>query len=81
MLFALLPGLCVLAWFALLTLGHAGRATSAGYSTTVATVWLCFATSAQIAVVSLRRLSVRGRVGLVIGAIVILTAIGSELWN
>ncbi|MFS2137201.1 hypothetical protein [Duganella sp. Dugasp56] len=81
MLFALLPGLCVLAWFALLTLGHAGRATSAGYSTTVATVWLCFAASAQIAVVSLRRLSVRGRVGLVIGAIVILTAIGSELWN
>ncbi|WP_332853921.1 hypothetical protein [Duganella sp. S19_KUP01_CR8] len=77
----LLPGLAVMAWFALLTLGHLGRADSAGYSTTVATVWLCFAGVAQVAVVSLRRLSVRGRVGLVISAIIILTAIGSELWN
>jgi hypothetical protein len=80
-LFTLLPGLCVLAWFALLTLGHAGRAAIDGYSATVATVWLCFAGMAQIAIVALRRLSVRGRVGLVIGAIIILTAIGSELWN
>jgi hypothetical protein len=32
-------------------------------------------------VVALRRLSTRGRVGLVLGAILILTAIGSELWN
>ncbi|MYN20623.1 hypothetical protein GTP81_28170 [Rugamonas sp. FT107W] len=78
---ALLPGLAVMAWFALLTLGHLGRANSAGYSTTVATVWLCFAGVAQAAVVMLRRLSVRGRVGLVISAIIILTAIGSELWN
>lgn len=78
---ALLPGLAVMAWFALLTLGHLGRASSAGYSTTVATVWLCFAGVAQAAVVVLRRLSVRGRVGLVISAIIILTAIGSELWN
>lgn len=77
----LLPGLAVMAWFALLTLGHLGRAGSAGYSTTVATVWLCFAGLAQVAVVALRRLSVRGRVGLVISAIIILTAIGSELWN
>ncbi len=77
----LLPGLAVMAWFALLTLGHLGRAGSAGYSTTVAAVWLCFAGVAQLAVVALRRLSVRGRVGLVISAIVILTAIGSELWN
>lgn len=78
---ALLPGLAVMAWFALLTLGHLGRASSAGYSTTVATVWLCFAGLAQAAVIVLRRLSVRGRVGLVISAIIILTAIGSELWN
>ena len=77
----LLPGLAVMAWFALLTLGHLGRAGTAGYSTTVATAWLCFAGVAQVAVVALRRLSVRGRVGLVIGAIIILTAIGSELWN
>jgi hypothetical protein len=75
--FTLLPGLCVLGWFALLTLGRPAD----GYSHTVATVWLCFAAIAQLAVVALRRLSVRGRVGLVIGAIVILTAIGSELWN
>jgi hypothetical protein len=75
--FTLLPGLCVLGWFALLTLGRAAE----GYSHTVATVWLGFAAIAQLAVVALRRLSVRGRVGLVIGAVVILTAIGSELWN
>ena len=75
--FTLLPALCVLGWFALLTLGRA----AAGYSHTVATVWLCFAAIAQTAVVALRRLSVRGRVGLVLGAILILTAIGSELWN
>ncbi|MQA22823.1 hypothetical protein GEV01_25200 [Rugamonas sp. FT103W] len=78
---ALLPGLAVMAWFALLTLGHLGRASSAGYSTTVATVWLCFAGVAQVAVISLRRLSVNGRVGLVISSIIILIAIGSELWN
>lgn len=77
MIFTLLPASCVLAWFAALTLGrHAD-----GYSQTVAIVWLCFAAIAQIAVVALRRLSTRGRVGLVIGAIIILTAIGSELWN
>lgn len=75
--FTLLPALCVLACFALLTLGRNGS----GYSHTVAIVWLCFAAVAQIAVVALRRLSTRGRVGLVIGAILILTAIGSELWN
>jgi hypothetical protein len=77
MLFSLLPGLCVMALFALLTLGRAAT----GYSHTVALVWLGFAGPAQIAVFSLRRISVRGRVGLVIGAIIILTAIGSELWN
>jgi len=77
MLFSLLPGLCVMACFALLTLSGA----ITGYSHTVAIVWLCFAGLAQLAVVSLRKVSVRGRVGLVIGAIIILTAIGSELWN
>lgn len=76
-LFMLLPAASVLAWFAALTLGRHAE----GYSHTVAIVWLCFAAIAQIAVVALRRLSTRGRVGLVIGAIIILTAIGSELWN
>jgi hypothetical protein len=75
--FTLLPALCVLAWFAWLTLGRS----TPGYSHMVAIVWLCFATIAQLAIITLRRLSVRGRVGLVIGAILILTAIGSELWN
>jgi hypothetical protein len=77
MLFSLLPGLCVMAGFALPALSHP----SADFSQTVAIVWLSFAGLAQIAIVSLRRLSVRSRVGLVIGAIIILTAIGSELWN
>ncbi|MYM29489.1 hypothetical protein GTP58_14250 [Duganella sp. CY15W] len=77
MLFTLLPGVCVLLWFAALTLGRSAP----GYSHTVASVWICCAGIAQIALISLRRLSTRGRVGLVIGAIVILTAIGSELWN
>ena len=77
MVLSLLPGLCVMAWFAALTLGRAAT----GYSTTVAIVWLCFAAIAQIAVVALRGLSARGRTALVFGAILILTAIGSELWN
>jgi hypothetical protein len=76
-LFTLLPGATVLAWFAALTLGRPAD----GYSHTVAMVWLCFAAIAQIAVLALRKLSTRGRVGLVLGAILILTAIGSELWN
>ena len=77
MLFTLLPAICVLGWFALLTLGRDAD----GYSHTVAAVWLCFAAIAQIAIITLRRLSTRGRVGLVLGAILMLTAIGSELWN
>lgn len=75
--FTVLPGAAVLACFAALTLGRPGG----GYSHTVAAVWLGFAAAAQLAVVALRRLSTRGRVGLVLGAILILTAIGSELWN
>lgn len=77
-LFSLAPGLCLLAWFAWLTLGHAGPA---GFSRTVALVWLAVAGLATSAIVALRRLSPRGRVSLVMGAILILTAIGSELWN
>ncbi|MYM74593.1 hypothetical protein GTP56_20690 [Duganella sp. FT134W] len=77
MLATLLPGLAVLGWFAMLTLGRS----VGGVSHTVAAVWLCVAAIAQLAVVALRKLSVRGRVGLVISAILILTAIGSELWN
>lgn len=77
MLLSLVPGACVLAWFAALTLGRA----ASGYSGTVAIVWLGAAAIAQVAIVALRGLSARGRVALVIGAILLLTAIGSELWN
>lgn len=77
MVLALLPGALVMACFAALVFipGHAG------ISHTVAVVWLCCAGLAQLAIVALRRLTVRGRVGLVVGAILVLTAIGSELWN
>lgn len=50
-------------------------------SRTVALVWLACAGVAQLAIVGLRTLTARGRVALVMGAILILTAIGSELWN
>jgi hypothetical protein len=75
----LLPGLLAMACFAALVFGvDVGHA---GIRPTVAMVWLGGAGVAQLAIVGLRRLTVRGRVGLVMGAIVILTAIGSELWN
>jgi hypothetical protein len=73
----LLPGLTVLLLFGTLAQGHADTR----YSHTVAAVWLGGAGLAQGALVGLRRLGPRGRVSLVIGAILILTAIGSELWN
>jgi len=71
----LLPGALVLACFAALVFipNHAG------ISHTVAVAWLCCAGLTQVAIVALRRLTVRGRVGLVVGAILVLTAIGSEL--
>ncbi|MET0321540.1 MAG: hypothetical protein ABW069_12540 [Duganella sp.] len=72
---ALAPGLLVVACFAALVAGRTGP------SHTVAGVWLGVAVLAQVAIVALRQLTVRGRVGLVLGAILILTAIGSELWN
>ncbi|MET0268279.1 MAG: hypothetical protein ABW202_22000 [Duganella sp.] len=73
----LAPAALVMAWFALLVL-TTGRSSS---SPTVAMAWLGCAALAQLAIVGLRQLSVRARVGLVMGASVLLTAIGSELWN
>ncbi|KQQ31054.1 hypothetical protein ASF61_17665 [Duganella sp. Leaf126] len=58
-----------------------GAAGAAGLSHTVALVWLACAGVAQLAIVGLRTLTARGRVVLVMGAVLILTAIGSELWN
>ncbi|OEZ91828.1 hypothetical protein DUPY_50130 [Duganella phyllosphaerae] len=72
----LLPGALVMGCFAALTL-----AAGANVSHTVALVWLACASVAQLAIVGLRTLTARGRVALVMGAILILTAIGSELWN
>lgn len=77
----LLPGALVMACFAALIFGLGLGLGRAGISSTVAVVWLCCAGLAQLAIVALRRLTVRGRVGLVVGAALVLTAIGSELWN
>lgn len=74
---SLLPGLCVMGVFAAATLAHPAP----GISVTVARVWLAGAGIAQLAIVGLRRLDERGRVALVITSAIILTAIGSELWN
>lgn len=73
---SLLPGAVVMLGFAARTL-----AADADISHTVALVWLACAGVAQLAIVGLRTLTARGRVALVMGAILILTAIGSELWN
>lgn len=51
------------------------------FSTRAAVVWLGAAALAQIAIVAPRNAGARGRVGIVIGATLLLTAIGSELWN
>ena len=72
----LLPGALVMLCFAALSL-----AAGTSVSHTVALVWLACASVAQLAIVGLRTLTARGRVALVMGAILILTAIGSELWN
>jgi hypothetical protein len=72
---ALAPGLLVVTCFAALVAGRPGT------SHTVAGVWSGVAVLAQVAIVGLRTLTARARVGLVTGAIVLLTAIGSELWN
>jgi len=78
--FGLLPAAAVLAGYAALML-HASASKVAGLSSKAAAVWLCTAALAQVALVAPRHTSARGRVGLVFGAILTLTAIGSELWN
>ena len=78
--FGLLPAAAVLAGFAALML-HASASNAAGLSSKTAMVWLCAAALAQLATIAPRQISARGRVGIVVGAILTLTAIGSELWN
>ena len=75
--FSLLPGFAVL--IAAVVLLQA--TTPAVLQQRVALVYACTASCALLAIVGLPRLSARARVALVVFAILILTAIGSELWN
>lgn len=75
-LFSLAPAGLVLCAGAAMLLSH-----GAGYSHKAALFYLGVAGMAQLAIVGLPMLSARGRVALVVIAIVLLTAIGSELWN
>lgn len=75
-LFSLAPAALVLCAGAMLLLRH-----GAGYSHKAAWLYLAVAGVAQLAIVGLPTLSPRGRVSLVIVAILMLSAIGSELWN
>ncbi len=74
-LFSLLPALSVLVLFG------AGLARSGGYSPTVARLYLGLGGAALLAIVGLPGLSERARAALVILSILLLSAIGSELWN
>lgn len=75
--FSLLPGACVMLLFAAL----AYAAPAGALSLTTAKVWLGGAAVVQSAIVAMRGISARARVGLVFGAVLVLTAIGSELWK
>ncbi|MES2150778.1 MAG: hypothetical protein V4508_13420 [Pseudomonadota bacterium] len=72
--FALAPGLLVLA--VLFAAGLAGGA----WSHTAGRLYLVLACAVQLLLVTLP-FNPRGRVGLVMAAIVMLTAVGSEVWN
>ncbi|MET3130409.1 hypothetical protein AAKU55_000662 [Oxalobacteraceae bacterium GrIS 1.11] len=75
-LFCLAPALAVL-----LLLGAALAAIHDGYSHRVAALYLGTCAAAQCAIVGVPGLSPRSRVALVFLSILLLTAIGSELWN
>lgn len=75
--FSLLPGFAVLIAAALLLQATA----PALLLQRVPLVYACTASCALLAIVGLPRLSARARVALVVFSILILTAIGSELWN
>ena len=73
--FALMPGLLVLSlvFFGGLAHGHWQRPAGRAY--------LLLACAAQLLLVAIPRFNARGRVGLVVASILILTAVGSELWK
>lgn len=75
-LFTLLPALLLLLAGATVLCLHASH-----YSHKVALIYLTVAIATQLAIAGLPRLSARGRVALVLVSSLILTAIGSELWN
>ncbi|CDG80784.1 hypothetical protein [Janthinobacterium agaricidamnosum] len=72
----LLPAALLLVLF-----GVALAQLGAGFSHKAALLYIAVAGLAQLAIVGLPRLSPRGRVALLALSILILTAIGSELWN
>ena len=75
--FSLLPGFAVLTAAALLLC----LSNPAALQQRVTLVYALTAGATLLAMVGLPRLSARARVALVVFAILILTAIGSELWN
>ncbi|MDC8758054.1 hypothetical protein [Janthinobacterium fluminis] len=75
-LFSLLPALSVQALFGAVLRGLPG-----GYSHKVAAIYLGAGGMAHLAIVGLPGLNPRARVALVAVSILVLSAIGSELWN
>ncbi|MFM2086216.1 MAG: hypothetical protein RLZZ237_1085 [Pseudomonadota bacterium] len=75
--FSLLPGLAVLLAAGLVL--H--WADIAAFQRRVPLVYLIVASAALLAIAGLPRLTARGRVALVVFSILVLSAIGSELWN
>ena len=73
--FALAPALLVLAVLFGAGIGHGVWSRTAGQ------VYLALACLAQLALVAPPSFTARSRVGLVVVAIVVLTAVGSEIWN
>jgi len=74
--FGVLPGLLVVGLCAMLLL-----LTGNHFSHKAGALYLGVATAAQLALAGLPETGARARVGLVVLSIVMLTAIGSELWN
>ena len=73
--FALLPALLVLA------LVFAGGLAHGHWQRPAGRAWLLLACLAQLLLVAIPRFTARGRVGLVVASILVLTATGSELWE
>jgi hypothetical protein len=77
--FTLAPVVLVLAL--LLLAGWSAESGATPWRHTAGRVYLALAMLAALLLVAVRRFNPRGRVGLVTVSIVVLTAVGSELWN